>query len=389
MSFSRRFELFESALCGLKVPSLLPFPFEAEDMALDEDVGFALDVLCPSPLKASLVDLPHIYSHCFDSWLSDRVSIPLLPFADVVRRAETELQLRSLSDRVAALEVGLERAGKARDERLDRKYKWTAEIKGAEGEEASDRKYKLVAKATVGGERSVKWMTEVNGKGSYTFEASTVRAPASSATGKEKIKNAQEEKKKKKKQSLKPSTKLVEIEEQNPREIIIKKAFARRTLVKGKGKRKELSPQDAAVLIQLCFRAYLVRRSQIIRSLRDLAVAKAKLKEIRSLFHNLSYRRQIARDAEEHQRFTEKIIVLLLTVDSIQGPDYMVRAAKKSIIDELETMLDVVDPQPSGKLGSMKRRKFDLPEGGSIGRAMAMSVAKVVELLDDETGEAV
>jgi len=47
-------------------------------------------------------------------------------------------------------------------------------------------------------------------------------------------------------------------------------------------------------------------------------VAKAKLKEIRSLFYNFSYRRRIANDAEERQRFSEKIIVLLLTVDAIE-----------------------------------------------------------------------
>lgn len=85
-----------------------------------------------------------------------------------------------------------------------------------------------------------------------------------------------------------------------------------------KGKRKELSPQDAAVIIQMTFRSHLIRRSQVVRCLRQLAVAKAKLKEIRSLFYNFSYRRRIASDAEERQKFTEKIIVLLLTVDAIE-----------------------------------------------------------------------
>lgn len=86
----------------------------------------------------------------------------------------------------------------------------------------------------------------------------------------------------------------------------------------GKGKRKELSPQDAALLIQLTYRAHLAHRSQVLRCLRDLAVAKAKLKEIRSLFYNISYRHRIAHDHEEHQRFSEKIIVLLLTVDALE-----------------------------------------------------------------------
>jgi hypothetical protein len=85
-----------------------------------------------------------------------------------------------------------------------------------------------------------------------------------------------------------------------------------------KGKRKELSPQDAALLIQMNYRAHLAHRSQVLRCLRDLAVAKAKLKEIRSFFYNISYRRRVAHDTEERQRFAEKIIVLLLTVDALE-----------------------------------------------------------------------
>ncbi|VAI90736.1 unnamed protein product [Triticum turgidum subsp. durum] len=86
----------------------------------------------------------------------------------------------------------------------------------------------------------------------------------------------------------------------------------------GKGKAKELSPQDAALLIQMNYRAHLTHRSQVLSCLRDLALAKAMLKELRSLFYNLSYRRRLLHDHEEHQRFSEKIIVLLLTVDALE-----------------------------------------------------------------------
>ena len=88
-----------------------------------------------------------------------------------------------------------------------------------------------------------------------------------------------------------------------------------------RGKRKELSPNDAAIKIQLSFKAYLIKRSKALRALRELAIAKAKLKEIRALFNNFSYRRRLARDTEERQRFSEKIIVLLLTVDAIEVKD--------------------------------------------------------------------
>ena len=79
-----------------------------------------------------------------------------------------------------------------------------------------------------------------------------------------------------------------------------------------------MPPEYAAVMIQRAFRAYLIRRSKALRALRDLAIAKTKLKELRASFHNFNHRRVISRDAEERQKFSEKIIVLLLTVDAIE-----------------------------------------------------------------------
>ncbi|EOX96278.1 Uncharacterized protein TCM_005556 [Theobroma cacao] len=138
--------------------------------------------------------------------------------------------------------------------------------------------------------------------------------------------------------------------------IIFLEAFGRRAgaVARLRGKRKVLSPDEAALVIERTFRAYLIRRSKALRSLRELAVAKAKLKEIRALFNNYSYRQNIARDAEGRQRFSERIIALVLTVDAIQGADLMVRGARRSMLDELEAMLDAVDPNPSGKLGLLK-----------------------------------
>lgn len=61
----------------------------------------------------------------------------------------------------------------------------------------------------------------------------------------------------------------------------------------------------------------------------------------------------------------------------------MVRAAKRSMVDELEAMLDVVDPQPAGRSLSMRRRTFDMPDG-VIQKEIAASVSQVVQMLDDE-----
>ncbi|XP_020113364.1 BAG family molecular chaperone regulator 7-like [Ananas comosus] len=309
------------------------------------------------------------FSFSFDPDLALLLNPSPSPFA-------IDVLVASLSDRVAALELGLLHR--------DRRRKWTAEITSPwleeeEEEEELDRRYSYRWEAEAKGAKGkVKWTEEVEAKRggfyapplpvkrTYTYEISTVKE----------TKETKEKKETKKKKKKGCGARVVEIEhDTNPRTIAIRKAFAKSYI---KGKRKELSPQDAAVLIQRNFRAHLARRSQVLCCLRDLAIAKAKLKEIRALFCNFSYRRRIAHDAEERQRFSEKIIVLLLTVDALEGPDYMIRAAKKSMIDELEEMLEVVDPQP-GKLNSLGRRKFDLPNG-QITDEMISSIEEVVRV---------
>ncbi|KAL1324801.1 BAG family molecular chaperone regulator 7 isoform X1 [Arachis ipaensis] len=325
----------------------------------------------------------------------------------VEKQHETELFLQNLSDRVSELEYRFDRVLAAK--RCggvggvgDRKYTWTAEIKGAE-RNGFDRKYKWVAeiveeeKRKAAAARNIKWTAEIKGKGEesgntrkYTFEVESADAEKKKKN-KEKEKETEHEKKKKG-----SALRIVEIEEPSDHRTLVlrqkagtsnynsnSKAFAKRfgAVQNNRGKRKELSPQDAAMLIQISFRTYLIRRSKALRALRELAVAKSKLKEIRAQFNNFSYRRHLSRDAEERQRFSEKIIVLLLTVDAIEGIDRMVRYAKRSIVDELEAMLDVVDPQPGGRSRSF-RRTFDMPDG-VIRKEIEEGVRQVVQMLDD------
>ncbi|KAG1354483.1 BAG family molecular chaperone regulator 7 [Cocos nucifera] len=396
--------------------ALIPFasPFADAVDLVEEHLGLSLDAPNPSP---SPLDLPlqclvpcpsPIFPLDFFDSAADLIQIdsPASPTAILRRiqeRAETERLLRNLSDRVSALELGFDRALGSRIDAGDCRYKWTAEIKRARGE-GFGQKYKLMAETKRAVERNGRWTVEIKGKGkdepmfhTYSFHASTVPAGA---------KHDALEKVKKSNRGAGSTARVVEIEESpNHRPVTSRKvrhlsffqselssllsvkAFVKRSHNREKGKKKELSPQDAAMLIQMSYRNHLVWRSQVLRGLRDLAVAKAKLKEIRALFNNFSYCQRIAIDAEERQRFSERIIILLLTVDAIEGTTLMVRAARKSMVEELEAMLDVVDPQPSGKLGSMKRRKFDLPAGGSILNDMAAGVAQVVNMLNHEDSQ--
>ncbi|GFP97965.1 bag family molecular chaperone regulator 7 [Phtheirospermum japonicum] len=373
-------------------PHFPSFPI-FEDIFEDE-IDHALD----------LASFPHPRPTLFDDFdaVTDLIQIERTPFRTSTRRVTRrvgpdELYLQKLCDRVSDLELGLERLAreekKARKKRIgERKYTWTAEIDRPE----EDRKYNWTAEIKDGKrkkkglEKSYKWTAQINGKGSKHLPIErtyTVKVQS------EDVSSGSEDEMKKKREKVKgkgklvgPTARIVEIEEPsgNNGGIVLRQVFAKR-LEKKKGKRIELSPQDAAALIQTNYRAYLIRRSQALRALRELAIAKNRLKELRTLFSNFTYRQRLSKDAEERQRFSEKIIVLLLTVDTIEGSDSMVRAAKRSMVDELEEMLDVVDPQPSGRPNNTltRRRTFDMPDG-TINKELAAGVAQVVQMLGQQ-----
>lgn len=358
---------------------IFPFPPTTDlDLALDffNPTHPSLDLLSPFD---TITDLIHVERRTPSGTTSARKL--------TTRRRSTaaELYLQSLSDRVSALELDFDLINEKEKEKVksDRKYTWTAEINSSD-KDGLDRTYKLVTEIKGGKkkEKSCKWTAEIKRKGQdarkYSFTASTANAAIEddSESEKNKKKNKKKDKKKEK------TARIVEIQgSPDHGALVLKQAFTKRN----KGKKKELSPQDAAMVIQMTFRAYLIRRSQALRALRELAVAKGKLKELRALFNNFSYRHRLARDAAEKQKFSEKVIVLLLTVDAIEGADIMVRGAKRSMVDELEAMLDVVDPEPAsgGRSVSLKRRTFDMPDG-VIQKEIAEGVAEVVRMLGQE-----
>ncbi|KAI6696199.1 hypothetical protein NL676_016318 [Syzygium grande] len=385
MSLLRRVDImdpffFPPSSFVAETSSVFAFPPFLEE---PEDIGLALDLLSPANLAPSTSSTPS------RTWSRSRGLRPSAPTGGFDRLVTTARGSGGAPDRKYTWTAEI----KGRE--ADRKYKWTAEIKAGKKEKEKEKEkhhhhhlhHHLLHHR--GGAKSYKWTSEIKEKGeegytrTYTWKSSTGGGDDDSDA---KSHRHKKEKKKEKKKEDRCATRAVEIEEPSrPEAAVLRQAFAKRAgaVRQARGKKKELSPLDAAVMIQMSFRAYLIRRSQALRALRELAVAKSKLKEIRVLFNNFSYRRRVAHDAEERQRFAEKIIVLLLTVDAIEGSDLMVRAAKKSMIDELEAMLDVVDPQPPGKSLSMRRRTFDVPDG-VIQKEIADGVAQIVKMLDQE-----
>ncbi|KAL9239978.1 hypothetical protein vseg_014246 [Gypsophila vaccaria] len=91
----------------------------------------------------------------------------------------------------------------------------------------------------------------------------------------------------------------------------------------------------AARVIQTHFRAFLVRRSRILRMLKLLAHVKSTFTRLQSSssLHGFLDFDSISRDALD----------LLLLLDSIQGEDQMIRDSKKSISREISQFLEMID----------------------------------------------
>lgn len=136
------------------------------------------------------------------------------------------------------------------------------------------------------------------------------------------------------------------------------------------------TPEDAALIIQSSFRAYLVRRSETLRHLRDLAIVKSTLKKLHCLYADSRYRRLLCRDADERNRFSERATALLLKVDSVQGCDSMVREARRALSKDLVRLLDSLDGMGAQ---CMQRRKPGLDKEDILMPERAMMPSGCIE----------
>lgn len=231
MSVFRRTELIESynyypsflQETSIFIPKTLAFPSFFDDELKEFEFDYGLDLVKPSP-RLSAFEL-------FDS-VTDLIRIDQSPsFSSCkriqrVKRLGGDAVLQCLSDRVSKLESRFDRLSKVSGSG-DRKYTWTAEIKGPENHGIA-RKYKLIAEVKEGKKEkkdtngiTYKWTTEFEGKESdgpikktYTFKASA---------GDEGECNESKKKEKKKKKSKKEEneTRIVEIEESGDHRAVV------------------------------------------------------------------------------------------------------------------------------------------------------------------------
>lgn len=199
MSRFRRFEVIEQQLSPsylLQETSILNSPRTLSLNRCFPIVEEELDLL-------SFVPAPPLLLDDFDS-VSDLIQIHRSFTRRRVARFP-ELHLQALSDRVSALELGIERL--AKDEKREKKYTWTAEIKNPD----DDRKYKWTAEKK-GSARSYKVTAEIKKKGgieqTYTVKISRgVNEPV--------VEKIEKKKKSEKVKGKSVAPRIVEIEERS------------------------------------------------------------------------------------------------------------------------------------------------------------------------------
>lgn len=101
-----------------------------------------------------------------------------------------------------------------------------------------------------------------------------------------------------------------------------------------------MSPHEAATLMARRFREYQVRKENAVKAREELAAVEANMELIRGLC-----KKNFDDDEEERSRVADKIIVMLLIVDDIEGrANLQDRSWQRAMINELEAMLEIVDP---------------------------------------------
>ncbi|KAI3963925.1 hypothetical protein MKX01_028369 [Papaver californicum] len=94
----------------------------------------------------------------------------------------------------------------------------------------------------------------------------------------------------------------------------------------------------AARIIQIHFRAFLVRRSRTLRYLKNLGFIKSSFNSLKSSLSTNNNNSQL-----NHSVLSQKAMDLLLKLDSVQGGDPMIRDGKRSISRDLVRFLEFID----------------------------------------------
>ncbi|KAK8480346.1 hypothetical protein V6N13_022027 [Hibiscus sabdariffa] len=110
-----------------------------------------------------------------------------------------------------------------------------------------------------------------------------------------------------------------------------------------KAETKRMSDDEAAKLIQSAFRGFEVRKWEPLKKLKQIADVREQVNEVRSRMQSLESSTVCGKDDKLRLLIGEKIMTLLLRLDTIQGFHSSVRDARKSLVKELVTLQEKLD----------------------------------------------
>ncbi|KAK8939213.1 BAG family molecular chaperone regulator 6 [Platanthera zijinensis] len=105
--------------------------------------------------------------------------------------------------------------------------------------------------------------------------------------------------------------------------------------------KKNLSPDDAALLVQSAYRGFNVRRWQPLEKLRKIARIHGEVSSVKARVKN--YEVSSERDVKRREVISEAIMNLLLQLDTIQGLPPSLREVRKSVASELVLLQEKLD----------------------------------------------
>ncbi|CAI8607617.1 unnamed protein product [Vicia faba] len=111
----------------------------------------------------------------------------------------------------------------------------------------------------------------------------------------------------------------------------------------GKKEKRVLSNADAAVVIQTVYRGYLVRKSDPIKKLRQIAEVSKEVTYVKDRIEAFEGSSNLQIDDKEKLAIGEIIMRLLLKLDTIQGLHPSLREIRKSLARELVTLQEKLD----------------------------------------------
>ncbi|KAJ7556498.1 hypothetical protein O6H91_05G086000 [Diphasiastrum complanatum] len=154
--------------------------------------------------------------------------------------------------------------------------------------------------------------------------------------------------------------------------------------------RKIFSPETAAVLIQSIYRGYVVRRSEPLKYLREIAKVRSKSKDLQAQVCKQEDFERICSNTKERLKLTEGIMALLLQLDVIQGVHPVVREFRKSAARELIQLQETVDnaiKQSNNQQGSLTANVEDVTtvDHQTVGTCTVEKIASENEAGDVET----